>query len=631
MSTVINNRNIRRLVRTYIEDINNLPAWLQGIPIGDWDVSRVRDMSNLFEGYSTFNEPLTNWDVSRVTNMFSMFYYCHNFNQPLNHWNVSNVTNMNMMFYNCTNFNQPLGNWDVSRVMDMENMFLNCRNFNQDLSNWNVSNVSNISDMFGGCRSLTINPEWVLRWDVHGYQTMFGHTPLDGTFLRRAPRPQAQPAPQPATQAQVVPQAQPQATDNYNRGQQVEVNVDGVWRPGEVRTTAYPFFTVRNIATGRNLGKEREAVRPEGAGPGVTGANTNIIPGDRVEFQRGTSWRNVLPGILVSKNYLVVVDDRVLTIPHTRLRLATQAAAVVQPRAAVAAERPRHAVAFEVHNVFADLNLDKFMTIIRRENNGASNFKNTQNVLKPLFLYINSEDTTLTPEQKTRYKKNFRKPISGIIDRVNDYISDHPEVNDNTLEVIQFVLSQDPKYKDLYIETFENECMGAYTSGSKESCTKGMWERIYLANKGTIEGLCFDELQGNSSSSASSCKPVYLELYNTFTPGADIDINEIFYRWYNQFSYDAIPEEENPLKNLSVDSRKQHYRDFVRQDRAITENIWNNPDFQKRLENSIKRNEKIFETLDAAAIGGRRSGRQKRRKTMKKRSVRKNKTNKKRR
>ena len=97
------------------------------------------------------------------------------------------------------------------------------------------------------------------------------------------------------------------------------------------------------------------------------------------------------------------------------------------------------------------------------------------------------------------------------------------------------MLSQDPNYKDLYIETFENECMGGYSSGNRQSCTKGMFERIYMGNKGTIEGLCFDELQGaataTSTASATAretaCKPVYLELYSAFVPGADIDINEI--------------------------------------------------------------------------------------------------------
>ena len=91
MANVINNNNIRNLVRDYINNRNRLPAWLQGIPIGDWDLSHVTTMNNLFEYYSTFNEPLNNWNVSNVRTMRFMFNDCTSFNQPLNNWNVSNV------------------------------------------------------------------------------------------------------------------------------------------------------------------------------------------------------------------------------------------------------------------------------------------------------------------------------------------------------------------------------------------------------------------------------------------------------------------------------------------------------------------------------------------------------------
>ena len=41
--------------------------------IGDWDVSAITDMSELFAGLAEFNEPLTNWDTSKVTTMSRMF------------------------------------------------------------------------------------------------------------------------------------------------------------------------------------------------------------------------------------------------------------------------------------------------------------------------------------------------------------------------------------------------------------------------------------------------------------------------------------------------------------------------------------------------------------------------------
>ena len=66
------------------------------------------------------------------------------FNQPIGDWDVSNVTNMYNMFGSSV-FNQDISNWDVSNVIDMSNMFIFTSYFNQDLSSWNVSNVSECS------------------------------------------------------------------------------------------------------------------------------------------------------------------------------------------------------------------------------------------------------------------------------------------------------------------------------------------------------------------------------------------------------------------------------------------------------------------------------------------------------
>jgi len=51
--------------------------------IGNWDVSNVQDMSSMFGGCSSFNQPLNDWDVSNVENMSFMFKGCSSFNQPL--------------------------------------------------------------------------------------------------------------------------------------------------------------------------------------------------------------------------------------------------------------------------------------------------------------------------------------------------------------------------------------------------------------------------------------------------------------------------------------------------------------------------------------------------------------------
>jgi hypothetical protein len=72
------------------------------LKITDWDVSEVTDLSGLFEGFSSFNQPL-NWDTSNVTTMASTFHGCRSFNRELK-WTTSNVRTMTFTFAQCAAF-----------------------------------------------------------------------------------------------------------------------------------------------------------------------------------------------------------------------------------------------------------------------------------------------------------------------------------------------------------------------------------------------------------------------------------------------------------------------------------------------------------------------------------------------
>ena len=113
--------------------------------------SLVTSTMNLFDGFPNFNQPIGNWDMSNVVNMKEMFKdeqtLNSKFNQSLEFWDVGKVTNMNNMFFGCQNFNQPLGKWDVSKVTDMGSIF-GITQFNQPIGNWNVSNVVVMNYMF---------------------------------------------------------------------------------------------------------------------------------------------------------------------------------------------------------------------------------------------------------------------------------------------------------------------------------------------------------------------------------------------------------------------------------------------------------------------------------------------------
>jgi hypothetical protein len=49
-------------------------------------VKSVEDMSAMFEGASSYNQPLGNWDVKSVNSMRGMFEGALSFNQPLGNW-----------------------------------------------------------------------------------------------------------------------------------------------------------------------------------------------------------------------------------------------------------------------------------------------------------------------------------------------------------------------------------------------------------------------------------------------------------------------------------------------------------------------------------------------------------------
>jgi len=139
--------------------------------IGDWDVSNITDMSNLFSRSFNFNLDLRNWDVSKVTDMNHMFSSCTEFNQDISNWDVSNATDMKNMFSNAKAFNQDLGAWNVSKVTDMESMFDTNFEFNQDIGSWDVSKVENMANMFA--RATEFDQD-IGNWDVSKVTDMQG-------------------------------------------------------------------------------------------------------------------------------------------------------------------------------------------------------------------------------------------------------------------------------------------------------------------------------------------------------------------------------------------------------------------------------------------------------------------------
>ncbi len=154
-----------------ITDMSNLfnGATTFNQDIGFWDTSNVTDMSFMFRIALAFNQDIGNWDTSSVTNMSYMFVQSITFNQDLNNWDTSNVIDMQWMFSSADTFNQNIGDWDTSSVTDMEYMFVSANSFNQDIGSWNTSNVITMSAMFADAFSFNQD---IGNWDLSSILTI---------------------------------------------------------------------------------------------------------------------------------------------------------------------------------------------------------------------------------------------------------------------------------------------------------------------------------------------------------------------------------------------------------------------------------------------------------------------------
>lgn len=161
---------------SHISDISALmTVQHSGKDYVSWDVSKVKDMSNLFGGASSLSNlgALASWNTSSVKSMLGMFSGTDIVNtsaletkqQPGSNyvsWDVSNVTNMEKMFENCTSLGNisALQTWNVSSVTNMERMFYLDSTLASlaPLANWAVGTSTTMTNMFYGISAAL--PSW---------------------------------------------------------------------------------------------------------------------------------------------------------------------------------------------------------------------------------------------------------------------------------------------------------------------------------------------------------------------------------------------------------------------------------------------------------------------------------------
>ena len=129
------------------------------------------------------NADLNDINTSEITDMYDLFTFSNSrFNGDISEWDVSNVKDMSQMFMGSdfTGKNGDISNWDVSNVEDMSCMFQHSK-FNGDISKWDVSNVENMNNMFQDSKFTMKNGD-ISNWNIHKLKDMswmFANSPLE--------------------------------------------------------------------------------------------------------------------------------------------------------------------------------------------------------------------------------------------------------------------------------------------------------------------------------------------------------------------------------------------------------------------------------------------------------------------
>ena len=163
--------NIKNADVSGITDLSNLFNGMTtfNLDISSWDTSSVNTMYKMFYGAKSFNQDIGQWDTSRVINMAETFSHAESFNQDIGNWDVSHVKNMSFMFNQAFVFDQNLNKWNTGKVTNMRGMFTHTHKFNGDISTWDVSQVTNMREMF--LVSSLFNSD-INTWDVSQVTTM---------------------------------------------------------------------------------------------------------------------------------------------------------------------------------------------------------------------------------------------------------------------------------------------------------------------------------------------------------------------------------------------------------------------------------------------------------------------------
>ena len=503
MSTpIITNRNIRDFVQKYQHNKASLPSELQGIPIGEWNVSRVTDMSTLFKGFGGFNEPLDGWDVSNVIGMESMFSGCTSFNQPLNKWNVGNIINMEGMFSGCTSFNQPLNKWNVGNVTNMIEMFRNCIHFNESLDGWarKVGNVTNMGGMFFGCTNFN---QPLNRWNV-GNVTIMWSMFSGCTEFNQSLNEWALKVGNVTTIAEMF-----SGCTNFNQ----PLNE---WDVGNVTGMGAMFFNCTNFNQPLNEWA-RKVGNVTDMGAMFSGCTNFNQPLD--EWDVGNV-ANMTEMFLNCTNFNQPLN-RWNVRNVTDIEDMFTGCDIQEENEPIFRDIPQVNL-FQIHQASSKINYDKLNQFLEQDHSPRtipSNYGIYINDTLLSFIAGSDESESTKDIQRSGLSRIMRERLTSL-----NYSEINQKTRTSIVNALEYVKLQPPEFRKVYVNIFIQDCVHAYEGEAGMTCAAGALERIIMSLVPAAQSLL--------STSTSRNDEKYQRLIDIIVANPEKLIPEYIREWY---------------------------------------------------------------------------------------------------
>jgi surface protein len=586
--------------------------------IGEWDVSAVTNMSNLFSGNdrrsNEFNDDISGWNVGSVTNMNSMFFYTNKFNQNIGSWNVGSVTNMDHMFSHTSRFNQDIGEWKVGSVTNMMGMFSQAQQFNQDIGEWKVGSVTNMMGMFS--QTYAFNQD-IGEWTVSNVTNMSNMFSLTRMFNQDIG----------GWDVSNVTNMHSMFFNAYTFNQDI-----GEWDVGSVTNMGEMFFNAKKF--NQNIG----------------GWNVSNVTQWFSIFIGADAFEQDLSRWTLSARMVRVMRDAADT-PNTWFNTGYNPDFLpIMPRQ----EEPEPVPNQDPTNIhskfdqFVEQHGDTYLAIIDRGISNPTifslNFNFVSKMRSKFIAHINNNKRMIgdTQEQRDHYVVkinllmdkmagyNFRSDLlKKIATKSVEYALAQPPV-----PAVLSRLEQPPSFADEYVKVFINESMESFSSGrnfgGNMSCVLGIVERFTTSVGSAAMTICLGTDVVNET-----CTEDYMKLYRLFS-GNEINLNEITQAW--ALSHEAGRTDRSEVDQTAFDNyfnatntketRKQFYIDYVT--RIVESQGLLTPDMVSKIKAEADKIEYVFVESDkdvGVQFGG--CSRRKRkhcRKTVKHKSKPKNRT-----